>query len=130
MKNLLPLVLLLCVLAACSPKQDEKEDAVVTAPQSIEAPVPQIGNSTAGAELSSPSTSKPLDLSMPENFSMEEDSHSESTGSKNFDASSLFGQEEDSTVSVTVMPSLEQDEEKQSMPEVDGGSVSVKVKTK
>jgi hypothetical protein len=127
MHILYPLVLILLILAACSPNQEE---AVVTAPQSLETSQPQNEQQAEGEGLATPPASKAFDLSMPESFSQEEEDQSGTTRSTNFDASDLFEEEKGSPVSVSVMPTLKPGEEQGSLPEVDGGSVAVEVKTK
>jgi hypothetical protein len=74
----------------------------------------------------------PLDLSMPRDpyvYELYEDEYAR-TDEHDFDAAALFNKKEPNDLSIMVAPSFKESEDPaEPLPEIDGGSVSVEVKT-
>ena len=124
----------LCVtglLVACSPKQDAVEEAVPEQPsENAATPSSNTDASTEALESSAYSASKPLDLSLPEDLSWEQDGELVNAQPRQFDLNGLFNKDNESTMSIYALPTLKPSEEGVYMPEVDGASVSITVKGK
>jgi hypothetical protein len=124
----------LCVtglLVACSPKQDAVEEAVPEQPsENAATPSSNTDASTEALESSAYSASKPLDLSLPEDLSWEQDGELVNAQPRQFDLDGLFNKDDESTMSIYALPTLKPSEEGVYMPEVDGASVSITVKGK
>jgi hypothetical protein len=121
MHNLIPFVIALGALVACSPKQEAQEDAA--AQSTMTAP-------TADTQTPTHLPSKALDLSMPENFFLEDTGPTAAPLPNKFDASGLFEEDDKTRIAVTVSPSFTAGEDELDLPEIDGGSIAIKVKTK
>jgi hypothetical protein len=118
--------LALIILAGCS---TEPEAEIVTTEIDVVADPAQ--NNDVGKITKS--ERPPLDLSMPENIWVAdpEDIEQVDIPSHKFDAKPLFERKDkDDELSVTVIPSFETSDEDLTLPKLDGGSVSVEVKTK
>lgn len=119
----------LCVtglLVACSPKQDAVEEAV----PELSAPSSNADASTEALESGASSASKPLDLSLPEDLSWEQDGELVNAQPRQFDLDGLFNKDDESTMSIYALPTLKPSEEGVYLPEVDGASLSITVKGK
>lgn len=117
----------LCVvglLLACSPNPDAVEEA---AEQASEPGATPLNGADAPAEAFE---SKPLDLSLPEDLSWEQDGEAVNAAPRQFDLDGLFNKGEESTLSIYALPTLKPTEEGAYLPEVDGASVSITVKGK
>jgi len=120
MHKLIPFVIALGALVACSPKQEAQEDAATHS---------TVTTPAADTQPPTNSPSKPLDLSMPENFFLEDTDPTAAPQPNKFDASGLFEEDDKARVAVTVLPSIKSGEDALDLPEIDGGSVAIKVKT-
>ena len=132
------------ILAACSPDPEDNASKrhagvrAVPAPPDNSVPAaealpPETASEDAGEHEDAPAT-RVLDLSLPEGLPLEEwDGDTGLTEPpKLFDADGLFkaDEKEKKRLSVIVNPNLKAGEELTDAPEVDGGSVEFKVKTK
>ena len=124
----------LCVtglLVACSPKQDAVEEAVPEQPsENVATPSSNADASTEALESGASSASKPLDLSLPEDLSWDQDGELVNAQPRQFDLDGLFNKDDESTMSIYALPTLKPSEEGVYLPEVDGASVSITVKGK
>ena len=123
----------LCVtglLVACSPKQDAVEVAVPQPSENVATPSSKTGASTEALESGASSASKPLDLSLPEDLSWDQDGEMVNAQPRQFDLDGLFNKDDESTMSIYALPTLKPSEEGGYLPEVDGASVSITVKGK
>jgi|GEM_PF-2169989 len=144
MLNLAPLLFALCLLTACSPGVDASGEGEGAAAPADSAALPGVDQPHSDADQALAETNQPpaepspvltpakppLDLSLPELADVEFTQTPGEFLPKRFDTPSLFSKEKDDPVSLSVKPNLVLGEKLLSVPEIDGGSVSVQVKTK
>jgi len=73
---------------------------------------------------------EPLDLSLSNDFFAGESLPNGKSAPERFNAAELFDKKDDESVDIYVTPYLEPGEGSESLPELEGGSVTVKKKTK
>jgi hypothetical protein len=124
-------ILFSLALTGCSTEPDSATEAVV---EEGSEPViePVVESAEADIAVAIESEKLPLDLSLPDNIWTKEDGIHDSINipPKAFAPSALFDQEEDSNLSFMMTPSFEIDEDPSQLPQLDGGSVSMEIKTK
>jgi hypothetical protein len=129
--SILFFILFSLVLTGCSTEPDNTIETVVEeSSETVVKPIiePAGVDIAVATELEKP----PLDLSLPENIWAGDEGIHEPVNlpPKGFDASELFNQEEEDNLSFMVMPSFEINEDPTQLPQLDGGSVSMEMKTK
>lgn len=124
-------ILFSLALTGCSTEPDSATEAVV---EEGSEPVVESVVEPAGADIAVAIESEklPLDLSLPDNIWTKEDGIHDPINipPKAFNPSALFDQEDDSNLSFMMTPSFEIDEDPSQLPQLDGGSVSMEIKTK
>ena len=148
MLKIVPLVFSLCLLTACSPGADaaggqaESDPADAAAP-SLNAAGAEVETETEAVEEAATAVAgeqpaadaidiaaAPLDLSLPDIGHFELNQNPGDFRPRKFDPDSLFNKPKEDPVSFSVKPNLVFGEKLLSVPQIDGGSVSVEVKTK
>jgi hypothetical protein len=139
--KLVSLLFAFSLLAACSPGADTAGEQAALNPEASAAPLVRaaevpaepastesVAQAPAPADLEIIAT--PLDLSLPDIAHFELSQTPDDFRPRKFDTGSLFNKQKDDPVSFSVKPNLLLGETLLSLPAIDGGSVSVEVKTK
>ena len=145
MARILALVLSIFVAGCSAPDSDESQK--LNAQPDVSAAVEESAhpaNSSVEAESAEEPGDKPeevnvaaaiqeprkeLDLSLPDDFYMDDAADADKPVDQGFDAAELFDRTEKDTVKVIVVPSIEKSEEEDRLLEIDGMTVTIETKT-